>query len=598
MLLRAVMLLLLVVAAPAQSNTLKNHPSPYLALHGDDPVAWREWQASTLNLAQQQNKLLFVSVGYFSCHWCHVMQRESFADAAIAEQLNTHFVPVKVDRELHPVLDKRLIDFVQATLGRAGWPLNVILTPEGYPLTGATYLPKAHFNDALRRIAQYWQSEPDRLRQDARDMHAQMARGANASDQKGTASSLGANRGALLAQLQQQADKLEGGFGQQNKFPMAMQLRSLLRLNRRERREDIDDYLQLTLDQMQNVGLHDQISGGFFRYTVDPGWETPHFEKMLYTNALLAELFMEASVQYAREDYRETAIQTLTFVGRDMRAQGGGFISSLSATDDQDVEGGFYLFEQDVLRNILTPEALELVNQAWGMTRPEDLEGGVLPHRVLDLTALAQNPKRSPAEVRAALADAAEKLHAWRTRHRVLPRDDKRLAHWNGLLLSAFAKIYDVAPALREDGKGLSRFLIGLTNGDTLYRSALRKAPATLGGYAAVALSLQQWGAVAGDPQASRLGEQMTRQAWERFFIAGGWLESDGSLLPGDYRRKHLPDSSLPSPESLLLEATGLLPDTAENRPYKIRAKAQLSLSTQGVEANPFVYASLITLAP
>jgi len=137
-----------------------------------------------------------------------------------------------------------------------------------------------------------------------------------------------------------------------------------------------------------------------------------------------------------------------------------------------------------------------------------------------------------------------------------------------------------------------------LMDGDTLYRSSLRKAPATLGGYAAVALSLQQWGAVAGDPQASRLGEQMTRQAWERFFIAGGWLESDGSLLPGDYRRKHLPDSSLPSPESLLLEATGLLPDTAENRPYKIRAKAQLSLSTQGVEANPFVYASLITLAP
>ena len=280
------MLLLIVAgASPAQlTNRLAGHPSPYLAMHGKDPVHWQDWGPEVLRLAQAENKLVFISSGYFACHWCHVMQRESYHDPAIAELLNRHFIAVKLDRELHPALDAHLIAFVERTQGNAGWPLNVFLTPAGNPLVGLTYAPPAKFRELLQRLAETWTKEAAALKDVARRAAAEL--GAQAAS-PAVSPDLGALRIQLSAQALQLGDELQGGFGRQSRFPMIPQLLALLELLEIQPDARLRSLLQLTLDQMAGQGLRDHLGGGFFRYTVDPGWQIPHYEKMLYTNAMM-----------------------------------------------------------------------------------------------------------------------------------------------------------------------------------------------------------------------------------------------------------------------------------------------------------------------
>lgn len=595
--LRIIVILFLLFSVPAFGNQLKNHASPYLALHGDDPVDWMEWNSETLEKAQSENKPIFISIGYFSCHWCHVMQRESFSDTMVADELNKNYISIKVDRELNPVLDKRLIDFVQATIGRAGWPLNVILTPDVYPLTGATYLPKEHFQGALVRLATMWEDDPERMLADSRSLDEQLAERRKSSDERGFKKNIAENRNRFIEQTMQQADSMQGGFGQQNKFPSVTQLKALMEINRTVQREDINEFLLLTLDQMQNNGLNDAISGGFFRYTVDPGWETPHFEKMLYTNAMLPELYLDASLQFSRPDYKQTAIQTIEFLRNFMRAKEGAYISSLSAVDDKNVEGGFYLFEQEELESILNVNELPLANKALGLDRPAVLEDGVLPISFASAQKLASELELPVASIEKKLTAIKQKLLLWRSENRKVPPDDKLLSGWNGMVLSAFARVYDVHPDSRDAGEQLSEFLQSLYKDDILYRSSQKELEGTLGDYASVALGLLRWAQVSGDKDALANGESMVVAAWSRFFEDGGWLESDGSLLPGEYRRLHIGDSSLTSPETQLLEATLLLDSSQEFDKLKAKTKQILEQSTHGLELNPYVYASLIALS-
>ena len=545
-----------------------------------------EWNQAALDKAARENKLLFVSIGYFSCHWCHVMQRESFADQEVAAALNKHYVSIKVDRELNPVLDKRLIEFVQATIGRAGWPLNVILTPQRYPLTGATYLPKDHFYGALNRLSGMWAESEEQLEDDALSLNRQLAERRKAADLKGNLPALGDNLASFVDVVMNQADLMQGGFGQQNKFPMFTQLRALMEMNRKLRREDIDEFLILTLDQMQSRGLNDAIGGGFFRYTVDPGWETPHFEKMLYTNALLTELYIDAWRQFGREDYRQTALRTLEFMQREMLAPEGGFISSLSAVDDNNVEGGYYLFDQQTLKSFLDNSELSMANHEFSLDRPADLPDGVLPHAG-ELNAVSDKRKQ-----------LRHKILDWRITNRVVPPDDKQLAGWNGLALSAMASAYAIDSGFQKDGQKLADFLTGLVNEEGVLRRSFRSPlEASLGDYAFVSLGLLRWARASGDKDSQTTGEQLVKKAWEIFYSDNGWLESDDSLLPGDYRRLHIPDGALPSPETQLLRATILLDNKPPFRELRLKAQELTSRSTTGIERNPFVYASLIAMS-
>ena len=335
-------------------NQLYQHYSPYLAMHGNDPVNWMEWGEAALEKARQENKLIFVSIGYYACHWCHVMHRESYSNPAIAKILNDDYISIKIDRELNPVLDKRLIDFVQETTGTAGWPLNVFITPEGYPLVGTTYVPKVEFSAALLRLNQRWAKTSKSLKIDAKAINTRLSEQKLSTDMQGDRKSIAENSAVFIKQAMQQANSLQGGFSEVRQFPSASKLLALLRLNQSHKDKGIDDFIQLSLDNMQNRGLHDEIAGGFYRYTVDPDWQTPHFEKMLYTNALLTIVYQTAADIYQDPRYQQTALETVQFLRNDMYdKETGAFIASLSAVDDKNVEGGYYLWKsKDLAQDI------------------------------------------------------------------------------------------------------------------------------------------------------------------------------------------------------------------------------------------------------
>ncbi|MEN8174380.1 MAG: DUF255 domain-containing protein, partial [Pseudomonadota bacterium] len=250
-------------AALWAGNDLKNHPSPYLALHGEDPVGWRDWNASALRDARARNRPLFISSGYFACHWCHVMQRESFQDKEVAKLLNEHFIPVKLDRELNPALDDHLIRFVEQTRGQAGWPLNVILTPEGYPLVGITYQPRDAVLDLLNQVAARWREQDQALsilaRSAAEEIYARAP-----PERLQTLPEAEEVARKLTERALRVADEMGGGFGGQSRFPMSPQLGALLAAQRVRPDERLAGFLRLTLDQMSRRGMRDHLGGGFF----------------------------------------------------------------------------------------------------------------------------------------------------------------------------------------------------------------------------------------------------------------------------------------------------------------------------------------------
>ena len=594
-------LLCMLLPTLLSANQLKHHPSPYLALHGDDPVDWRPWGEEALEQARREKKLIFVSVGYFSCHWCHVMQRESFSDPEIARVLNRHYVSIKVDRELNPALDRRLMDFVQATTGRGGWPMNVFLTPEGYPVYGLTYASPARFMRIIEDLQQRWTKSRDELETAAHDVDTILA------GQRETENSLLDDgrtldrwRAPLVDTLMDAADTLKGGFGDQAKFPSAPQLWALLEVGKGEK---VDEFLRLTLDTMATHGLRDLIGGGFFRYTVDPDWETPHYEKMLYTNALLAVLYLRAAERFDRPWYREVALDTLRFMAREMKAPGGAFIASLSAVDDSGAEGGYYLWSQKQLRKVLSDEEMDLVNVGWAMNRYGNDEAEVLPLQVMSDAELARQFDLTPEALRARMVTIREKLQQARASTRRLPRDDKRLTAWNGMALFALAEAAAAGDAdARRQARALRDFIAGtLWRDGRLLRAVDARGRAMgaggLADHAWAALGLLRWSEVGDDATAGKLGKRLVTAAWRRFHGDRGWRETEQSLLPQPLVQRHLADGALPSAEAILLRATRLSLTMTPDAGLAKRLAKVIATPTRSIDDNPYWYASLIAAA-
>lgn len=592
-------IILLFNHVPLHANELAGHPSPYLALHGNDPVNWRTWSEEALSKAKKENKLIFVSVGYFACHWCHVMQRESFSSQEIAKVLNQSFVSIKVDRELNPVLDERLMDFIQATQGHGGWPLNVFLTPDGYPLTAMTYAPPESFTRVLKNLQSRWRDERKELSKAARKVD-QILRERHEKEE-----ALEASRpikglvDSFVSQALQYADEMEGGFGHQNKFPSTPQLWALLEINSQNKHETVGHFLQLTLDKMADGGLNDQVGGGFYRYTVDPQWETPHFEKMLYTNAMLAILYLKASEQFKNPRYKTVGLETIRFMLDSMSAPEGAFIASLSAVDNKHVEGGFYLWTREELKKLLTLEELGFIDAVWDMQRKPELEAGLLPWVVLSREQQKKRFKLSDAALDKRLDDIRIKLKKAREAERILPRDDKRLAGWNGLALAALAEGLKHDKSLQSQGEALVQFIRqrlwqdeGLNksvdnNGKSLGEGSLQD-------YAYVAYGLAQWGKIAKNQSTLILAKQILDQAWERFYTKKGWRERERGFLPRPVFRQHIRDSSLISPESLLLRVSR---DFPTDKKLQHRIDSQMAKSTVNMNEDSFYYATLISMA-
>lgn len=527
-------------------NQLKSSPSPYLALHGEDPVTWQEWGPETIALARNQNKLLFVSIGYFSCHWCHVMQAESYRNPEVAALINKNFIPVKVDRELAVALDAEMIAFAQSTLGSAGWPLNVFITPEGYPLYATLYEKPEQFSRTLLSLSTEWTSDDVKLKS--------IARSANKVQQaiqkvKPSVELASAYREQLVHETVQLADVMSGGMNLPRKFPIAPQLSALLEIESIQHNAKLSEWLRLTLDQMMNGGLRDHLAGGFFRYTVDPLWQQPHFEKMLYDNVQLATIYLRAAKLFNAPVYQDVAIETLDFLLKEMR-QDAVFITSISALDGNGAEGGAYLWSERQLRDVLDNNEFNLVVKIWGMDGAAEFDLGFLPmNRII--------PKLFEQE---RLKGIYAKLLAIREL-RITPKDTKLLSALNGLALSTFSNAAYLAPRYRQAADELHNMMIKhFWQDDVLYKgisAQQRLGQGDFESYAYVSAGLFHYAQLSKRAVDVQVATHITRLAWQKFHQPLGFLLEQKSELARPYYQAVVEDGPLPSPSSTLI-ATSL----------------------------------------
>jgi len=438
---------------PLSRNRLADEASPYLRQHEDNPVNWQPWDDTALEAAKEQNKPIFLSIGYSACHWCHVMEEESFEDQAVAEQLNENFVPIKVDREERPDLDSIYMTVCQLVTGRGGWPLSAWLTPEGKPFYIGTYFPPEPrgqmpgFTDLLEKISSSW-TDPEQ-RAEMKQRAEQWTDGArdqleSTPDEPGESPGTEQLDDAVRAALRS-ADREFGGFGSDGpKFPQPGRIDLLLRVYARSGNADALDIATTTLDRMATGGVYDQLGGGFHRYAVDREWTVPHFEKMLYDNAGLPPLYLAAYQLTGREQYADVVSETLTFVDRELTHPEGGFYSTLDARSG-DKEGTFYVWTPEEVGDLLDETAADLFCDRYGVTDGGNFEHGTT---VLNVSAtvedLADEYELSVDEVEDRLADAESTLVEARAERTRPPRDEKVLAGWNGLMISAYAKAAQV----------------------------------------------------------------------------------------------------------------------------------------------------------
>nr|WP_300001773.1 thioredoxin domain-containing protein [Tissierella sp.] len=411
-------------------NKLGKEKSPYLLQHKDNPVAWNAWGKEALDKAQEEGKLLFISIGYSTCHWCHVLNRQSFSDFDVADVLNEGFIPIKVDREERPDIDKVYMEFSQAMNGNGGWPLNIIATPDGKPLTIFTYLPKETVGrrigiiEYLKKINILWRDNKEDLIRDSNLILEEVESIASHYNKADIAE--GINEKAVN-ELDGIFDSENGGFGKSPKFPMPQYILYLLGLAEQGNERALD-IAEITLMSMYQGGLFDHIGYGFFRYSVDEKWLVPHFEKMLYDNALLGICYTRAYEITGKEIYKEIAEKTYEFIIRDFLSPEGGYYSALDAESEGE-EGKYYLFDKEEIIGLLDEEWGELFSDAYDISSEGNFEGQNIPNLIgKDVNKLDKS-----------LESMIDMIQTYRETRTMPHRDEKILTSWNGLLIGSLA---------------------------------------------------------------------------------------------------------------------------------------------------------------
>ncbi|WP_029898357.1 thioredoxin domain-containing protein [Desulfohalovibrio reitneri] len=575
------------------ANRLANEKSPYLLQHKDNPVDWMPWGEEAFAEAKRRDKPLFVSIGYSTCHWCHVMERECFEDEEVAGLMNQHFVNVKVDREERPDVDSVYMTVCQMLTGSGGWPLNVVLTPDGQAFFAGTYFPKASVQgrigmlELVPRLGQLWHEERERAVTSASQIteHLRKIESGNAGDGLGES-----EMRSCFAELEKAFDAERGGFGHAPKFPSPHNLLFLLRHARRFGQDKAVDMVEKTLHAMRLGGIHDHVGHGFHRYSTDREWLVPHFEKMLYDQAMLTMAYTEGYQATGDEAFRRTAGETIAYVLRELRDGEGGFLSAWDA-DSEGEEGLFYLWTEEEIRAALGPDSPEadLFIRLYNITSEGNYldeatqrrTGRNIPHLTRPLDDRAGEPEMSADELREKMESIRQRLLAVRD-ERVRPHlDDKVLAEWNGLMIAALAKAAKaIDPAHAEHAARAADFVLShMRDGSgrllRRFRQGEAAMPATAADYACMAWGLAELYEATLEErwleEAAGLAEDMIRHFWDE--EEGGFFTTASDAENLLVRQKEAMDGAIPSGNSVAWTALLKLARMTERKPFTSKAE-------------------------
>lgn len=425
------------------TNKLINETSPYLLQHAHNPVNWYPWGQEALDKAKKENKLIIISVGYAACHWCHVMEHESFEDVEVANFMNENFVAIKVDREERPDIDQIYMDAVQLITGSGGWPLNCIALPDGRPIYGGTYFPKNQWLDVLTKISDFVKTNPEKTERQAK----QLTNGIQANElnllsteQKDVSM---ADLNLIFENWKTSIDSENGGYKGAPKFPLPVGYQFLLHYNFLNPNSEALEAVTLTLDKMANGGIYDQIGGGFSRYATDERWNIPHFEKMLYDNSQLVSLYVAAYKHTKNENYKTIIKETLDFIQRELTSEDGGFYASLDA-DSEGEEGKYYVWSQQEIQQILGDDA-KLILDYYNIEANGNWENGInILFKTETDTTISKRYKYSVNELKTLVSKAKKQLLAERETRIKPALDDKIITSWNALMLKAYVDAYTI----------------------------------------------------------------------------------------------------------------------------------------------------------
>ena len=561
-------------------NRLKDSTSPYLLQHADNPVDWWPWSEAAFAEAARRDVPVMLSVGYAACHWCHVMAHESFEDPATAALLNEHVVAVKVDREERPDVDSVYMTATQAMTGQGGWPMTVFMTPDQEPFFAGTYFPRDRFQQLILSVAQAWRSQRDGVTGQAGHVAAALAENAAAITRALRADSAASDTdtrfrdvtAASVSALERDYDAAEGGFGRAPKFPPSMVLEFLLRHHHRTQNPAALRMAEGTCEAMARGGMYDQLAGGFARYSTDSAWVVPHFEKMLYDNALLARVYANLWRATGSDLARRVALETCTWMVQEMRTADGGLAASLDA-DSEGEEGKFYVWRPAELTAVLGPEDGEFAARVFGVTQAGTFERGA---SVLQLRADPADPVRFIRIKRELLAARQERVRPG--------QDDKVVAAWNGLAISALAEcglLFGQRPLIEAARTAASLLAEVHIKGTKLIRTSrggdAGDTEGVLEDYACVAEGFEVLSGVTGEAHWLTLAGRLLEVALEAFGDgAGGFYDTaaDGESLI--FRPADAADNATPS--GTFAMAGALLSYAALTGSARHRAAAEAAL--------------------
>lgn len=591
-------------------NRLQHETSPYLLQHAHNPVDWYAWRPEAFERARAEQKPILVSIGYSTCHWCHVMERESFENEDIASFMNEHFINIKVDREERPDVDAIYMEACQILSGSGGWPLNCFLTPEGKPFYAGTYFPpRPAFNrpswlQVLQHLAGIWETKREVAYEQAEKLLAHISRNDDVFVQ--TLATPSASDGAappafqfsdlenIYYQMRERFDRVEGGFGGAPKFPSTMAIQYLLNYHYFTGNPEALEHAQLSLDKMIHGGIYDQVGGGFARYATDREWLVPHFEKMLYDNALLISVLAEAFKLTSKALYRETIEETLDYVAREMTSPEGGFYAAQDA-DSEGVEGKFYVWEKEEIDSLLKDES-PLFCAFYGVTEEGNWEEKNILWRPSSFEEFAEANGLGVEALKKRLKSGREKLFATRSK-RVWPGlDNKILLSWNALMASGYVAAF-VALGHEEYRSAAIRnvdFLLKNYTNEPLgsLRHSIAQRDAFLEDYAYFIAALTDLYQITFDVKYLQIAEKYTAYVLSYFHdpATGLFFFTDSNQSDIILRKKDLYDNATPSGNSTMahnLQRLGILLAHSE---WRTKASAMLQTMRDAVTRYPLSF--------